>query len=90
MPDTATSGPFGSSYKTILSLGMSTSRQTLSCRGTDGLPTDTISDGGGIRGYSSLMILEKLMGAIQKKLGLLAPPLPCECFDIIGGTSTGG
>lgn len=47
-------------------------------------------DGGGIRGYSSLMILEKLMGVIQKKLGLHSPPLPCECFDIIGGTSTGG
>ncbi|KAK4167469.1 acyl transferase/acyl hydrolase/lysophospholipase, partial [Cladorrhinum sp. PSN259] len=47
-------------------------------------------DGGGIRGYSSLMMLEKLMGVIQKKLGLPSPPLPCECFDIIGGTSTGG
>jgi len=36
------------------------------------------------------MILETLMRAIQKKLSLPEPPLPCECFDLIGGTSTGG
>ena len=36
------------------------------------------------------MILEKFMGEIQKKLGLPQAPLPCDYFDIIGGTSTGG
>ncbi|KAJ9664647.1 hypothetical protein H2201_005161 [Coniosporium apollinis] len=43
-------------------------------------------DGGGIRGLSSLMILEQLMQTIDPE----APPKPCEYFDMIGGTSTGG
>ncbi|KAH6649521.1 nucleoside phosphorylase domain-containing protein [Chaetomium tenue] len=47
-------------------------------------------DGGGIRGYSSLMILERLMGEIKKTLGLATAPLPCQYFDIIGGAGTGG
>lgn len=43
-------------------------------------------DGGGVRGLSSLMILKKLMDDINPD----NPPRPCEYFDIIGGTSTGG
>jgi patatin-like phospholipase/acyl hydrolase len=43
-------------------------------------------DGGGVRGLSALMILEQLMEAVD----LDAPPKPCEYFDMIGGTSTGG
>ncbi len=43
-------------------------------------------DGGGIRGLSTLMILEQLMEAVN----LDDPPKPCEFFDMIGGTSTGG
>lgn len=43
-------------------------------------------DGGGVRGLSSLMILEALMETIDAD----SPPLPCEYFDMIGGTSTGG
>ncbi|EON65801.1 hypothetical protein W97_05040 [Coniosporium apollinis CBS 100218] len=43
-------------------------------------------DGGGIRGLSSLMILEQLMQTIDPD----SPPKPCEYFDMIGGTSTGG
>lgn len=43
-------------------------------------------DGGGVRGLSSLMILEALMEQINAH----APPKPCEYFDMIGGTSTGG
>ena len=43
-------------------------------------------DGGGVRGYSSLLILKKLMEAIDHN----NPPKPCEVFDLIGGTSTGG
>ncbi|OJJ45838.1 hypothetical protein ASPZODRAFT_167556 [Penicilliopsis zonata CBS 506.65] len=41
-------------------------------------------DGGGVRGYSSLMLLKEVMdrGAPNKK--------PCDVFDLIGGTSTGG
>ncbi|CAK7198610.1 hypothetical protein SEUCBS139899_001274 [Sporothrix eucalyptigena] len=43
-------------------------------------------DGGGVRGLSSLMILRRLMAAVNPE----SPPKPCEYFDMIGGTSTGG
>ena len=43
-------------------------------------------DGGGVRGLSSLYILQQLMKRINPNL----PPKPCDCFDIICGTSTGG
>lgn len=43
-------------------------------------------DGGGVRGLSALMILQQLMEAINPD----APPKPCDHFDMIGGTSTGG
>ncbi|KAL2196387.1 acyl transferase/acyl hydrolase/lysophospholipase [Corynascus similis CBS 632.67] len=43
-------------------------------------------DGGGVRGLSSLMILRRLMAAVDPD----APPRPCDYFDMIGGTSTGG
>jgi patatin-like phospholipase/acyl hydrolase len=43
-------------------------------------------DGGGVRGLSALMILQQLMEAVQPD----APPKPCDYFDMIGGTSTGG
>ncbi|KAF2083634.1 FabD/lysophospholipase-like protein [Saccharata proteae CBS 121410] len=55
-------------------------------------------DGGGVRGLSSLMVLEDLMENImleEKRLKKRAsndntPLKPCDYFDIIGGTSTGG
>ena len=43
-------------------------------------------DGGGAGGLSALLILEKLMEAINPD----APPKPCDYFDMIGGTSIGG
>ncbi|KAF4340652.1 tetratricopeptide repeat domain protein [Fusarium beomiforme] len=43
-------------------------------------------DGGGVRGLSSLMILKNLMSTIDPD----SPPNPCDYFDMIGGTSTGG
>jgi patatin-like phospholipase/acyl hydrolase len=43
-------------------------------------------DGGGVRGLSSLQILKQLMELIDPK----NPPKPCDYFDMIGGTSTGG
>lgn len=43
-------------------------------------------DGGGVRGLSSLLILKKLMEALSPD----DPPKPCEYFDMICGTSTGG
>src|SRR4051812_11008938 len=43
-------------------------------------------DGGGVRGLSTLFILKHLMELIDPE----NPPRPCEYFDLIGGTSTGG
>jgi len=55
------------------------------------------SDGGGISGLSILTTLNEVMRRIQFDLeesGASANtgevPLPCEYFDLIGGTSTGG
>jgi patatin-like phospholipase/acyl hydrolase len=43
-------------------------------------------DGGGVRGLSALMILAQLMETVNPD----SPPKPCDYFDMIGGTSTGG
>jgi hypothetical protein len=43
-------------------------------------------DGGGVRGLSTLMILKRIMEAINPE----DPPNPCDYFHMIGGTSTGG
>ncbi|RYP25003.1 hypothetical protein DL765_000231 [Monosporascus sp. GIB2] len=43
-------------------------------------------DGGGVRGLSSLYILQQLMMAVDNR----NPPKPCQFFHMIGGTSTGG
>jgi len=43
-------------------------------------------DGGGVRGLSTLQILKQLMDTIDPE----SPPKPCNYFDMIGGTSTGG
>lgn len=50
----------------------------------------TCEDGGGIRGVSELVILNELMLRIQAREKLDTTPKPCEIFDLIGGTSTGG
>jgi len=47
-------------------------------------------DGGGIRGLSSLQVLKNILEKTAQEQGLQAPPKPCEFFDMIGGTSTGG
>ncbi|KAK6430052.1 hypothetical protein LTR95_013797 [Oleoguttula sp. CCFEE 5521] len=47
-------------------------------------------DGGGIRGISELFILKEVMLGVQKELQLPETPKPCDVFDLIGGTSTGG
>ncbi|KAL1974583.1 hypothetical protein VTN31DRAFT_4787 [Thermomyces dupontii] len=47
-------------------------------------------DGGGIRGLSSLLILESIMERIRDSKSLKSVPRPCDYFDLIGGTSTGG
>ncbi|KAK1146134.1 hypothetical protein N8T08_003223 [Aspergillus melleus] len=43
-------------------------------------------DGGGVRGLSTLLILRQLMEAIDRE----HPPKPCEYFQFIGGTGSGG
>ena len=47
-------------------------------------------DGGGIRGLSSLQVLKNLLERVAREQGLSEAPKPCEFFDMIGGTSTGG
>ena len=54
------------------------------------IPRILALDGGGVRGLSSLLILQKLMREIQRLKGDSQPPLPCQYFDLICGTSTGG
>ena len=49
-------------------------------------------DGGGVRGLSTLYILRGLMQRLNDERHdlKLDPVKPCEVFDLIGGTSTGG
>jgi patatin-like phospholipase/acyl hydrolase len=49
-------------------------------------------DGGGVRGLSTLYILKGLMARLnhQRQGANLPRVKPCEVFDLIGGTSTGG
>ncbi|KAL2885879.1 Vegetative incompatibility protein HET-E-1 [Ceratocystis lukuohia] len=47
-------------------------------------------DGGGVRGLSSLLILEKIAEHIRDTEGYTEIQKPCEMFDLIGGTGTGG
>ena len=49
-------------------------------------------DGGGVRGLASLLILKRMMYNLDSKLGpeVERPLLPCNYFDMIAGTSTGG
>jgi patatin-like phospholipase/acyl hydrolase len=52
-------------------------------------PSDPSADGGGIRGLSELIILKEIMQRIEfqeERENIL----PCEYFDLICGTSTGG
>ncbi|KAG9119578.1 hypothetical protein FRC07_005340, partial [Ceratobasidium sp. 392] len=47
-------------------------------------------DGGGARGLSALIILGALMERLQRICGLSDPPNPCDYFDLMAGTGTGG
>lgn len=47
-------------------------------------------DGGGIRGLSELIILKEVLDRIRFAERLAETPRPCDYFDLIGGTSTGG
>lgn len=54
-----------------------------------GHQTDGV-DGGGVRGVSSLVILDEMMMKIQEMYDLPEIPKPCDFFHMIAGTSTGG
>jgi len=49
-------------------------------------------DGGGVRGLSTLYILKSIMDRLNhaRVEDKLPSVKPCEVFDLIGGTSTGG
>jgi serine/threonine protein kinase len=47
-------------------------------------------DDGGIRGLSSLFILRGIMEKIRAQTKATETPLPCQYFDLIGGSGTGG
>jgi hypothetical protein len=59
------------------------------------MKTDKMLDGGGVRGYSMLIIIQELMHLTYVESHGSAPrrdqiPNPCEHFDLIVGTGTGG
>ncbi|KKF92125.1 Patatin [Ceratocystis platani] len=47
-------------------------------------------DDGDVGGLSSLLILENIMENIRDAEGLADTPKPCDRFNLIGGTGTGG
>ncbi|KAG7120410.1 Calcium-independent phospholipase A2-gamma like protein [Verticillium longisporum] len=47
-------------------------------------------DGGGVKGYSTLLILKRIFEALTPEDGKSPEPKPCDVFDLIVGTSTGG
>jgi len=49
-----------------------------------------VIDGGGVKGLSALYLLEQLMSLVNAEAKNESPLKPCEYFDMIGGTSTGG
>jgi patatin-like phospholipase/acyl hydrolase len=66
-------------------------------RATMHIPRILALDGGGVRGLSSLLIIQRLMHEVWRIMidegNMTAdgkPPRPCEYFDLICGTSTGG
>jgi patatin-like phospholipase/acyl hydrolase len=61
------------------------------------LPLRILSlDGGGVRGVSSLYMLKELIAQVKRQARLDHPNdvpstlRPCDVFDLICGTSTGG
>ncbi|KAH7060960.1 hypothetical protein BKA63DRAFT_528100 [Paraphoma chrysanthemicola] len=71
-------------------------QETLTKDGGEPNPLDTTGlcllslDGGGVRGLSTLYILKSIMDRLSRELKRDPPVKPCEVFDLIGGTSTGG
>lgn len=70
----------------LLALGVFPSKLILYARAH----SNSLLDGGGIRGLAELCILREIMSRLKYKLKLDKSPIPAEYFDLIGGTSTGG
>ena len=51
-----------------------------------------LADGGGVRGLASLLILQRIMYVLDDRVDprISRPLLPCQYFDMMAGTSTGG
>ncbi|KAH6707866.1 acyl transferase/acyl hydrolase/lysophospholipase [Leptodontidium sp. MPI-SDFR-AT-0119] len=65
--------------------------RNMSTVGASGPPRRLLSlDGGGVKGMAILLILKRLFRTIQRDEHLPEMPRPCDYFDLIGGTSTGG
>jgi patatin-like phospholipase/acyl hydrolase len=72
--------------------------QVQALKGGEPNPVDTTGlcllslDGGGVRGLSTLCILKSIMDRLNRvrRESSLPHVKPCEVFDLIGGTSTGG
>ncbi|KAJ7106608.1 acyl transferase/acyl hydrolase/lysophospholipase, partial [Mycena epipterygia] len=47
-------------------------------------------DGGGVGALSELLILDRMMYRTKIEGRLSTIPSPCECFELIGGSGTGG
>ncbi|KAL1742839.1 acyl transferase/acyl hydrolase/lysophospholipase [Schizophyllum fasciatum] len=47
-------------------------------------------DDGGVRGLAMLLLLRDVLRQYQQAVGLHTLPRPCDCFDIIAGSGTGG
>lgn len=47
-------------------------------------------DGGGVRGIATLTMLQHIMDKVNETRSKDEQMKPCDCFDLICGTSTGG
>ncbi|KAL1748266.1 acyl transferase/acyl hydrolase/lysophospholipase, partial [Schizophyllum fasciatum] len=47
-------------------------------------------DDGGVRGLFMLLLLQHFMNHLKQLSSLPSPPLPCDYFDVIAGSGTGG
>lgn len=68
---------------------MANKNSTLNPLDTSGLCLLSL-DGGGVRGLSTLYILRDIMHQLSLERGSPTTLRPCDVFDLIGGTSTGG
>lgn len=64
-------------------------RAALDLRNTNGICVLAL-DGGGVRGLSTLYILRDVMHQLNAERSDGTVLKPCDVFDLIGGTSTGG